>query len=79
MLYSSFPLSGLPGSSAGEFPAMQEIPVLFLGQEDPMEMGWARLPTSIYLGFPGGSYSKQDLGLVPGLGRSPGEGNGNPL
>ena len=38
-----------------------------------------------YLGFPGGSDSKAsacnagDPGLIPGLGRSPGEGNGNPL
>ena len=37
------------------------------------------------LGFPGGSESKAsacsagDLGSIPGLGRSPGEGNGNPL
>ena len=37
------------------------------------------------LGFPGGSEVKAsacnagDLGSVPGLGRSPGEGNGNPL
>ena len=37
------------------------------------------------VGFPGGSTGKEfaygvgDLGLVPGLGRSPGEGNGNPL
>ena len=37
------------------------------------------------LGFPGGSDGKAsarnagDLGLIPGLGRSPGEGNGNPL
>ena len=37
------------------------------------------------LGFPGGSESKEsarnagDLGQIPGLGRSPGEGNGNPL
>ena len=37
------------------------------------------------MGFPGGSYSKEsacntgDLGLIPGSGRSPGEGNGNPL
>ena len=37
------------------------------------------------LGFPGGSDGKEsvcsagDLGLIPGLGRSPGEGNGNPL
>ena len=36
-------------------------------------------------GFPGGSGSKEsacsagDLGLIPGSGRSPGEGNGNPL
>ena len=36
-------------------------------------------------GFPGGSEVKRsacnagDLGLIPGLGRSPGEGNGNPL
>ena len=37
------------------------------------------------LGFPGGSedkasaYNAGDLGSIPGLGRSPGEGNGNPL
>ena len=37
------------------------------------------------LGFPGGSEVKAsacnagDLGLIPGLGRSPGEGNGDPL
>ena len=36
-------------------------------------------------GFPDGSEDKAsacdagDLGLIPGLGRSPGEGNGNPL
>ena len=37
------------------------------------------------MGFPGGSEVKVsvsnagDLGLIPGLGISPGEGNGNPL
>ena len=37
------------------------------------------------MGFPCGSAGKEsiynvgDLGLIPGLGRSPGEGNGNPL
>ena len=37
------------------------------------------------MGFPGGSDGKEsacnagDLGSVPGLGRSPGEENGNPL
>ena len=40
---------------------------------------------SLFLGFLGGSYSKEpaynagDLGSIPGLGRSPGEGNGCPL
>ena len=39
----------------------------------------------ISLGFPGVSAVKNlpvsvgDLGVIPGLGRSPGEGNGNPL
>ena len=38
-----------------------------------------------YLGFPGGSDDKEstcrarDLGVIPGLGRSPGGGHGNPL
>ena len=38
-----------------------------------------------YLGYPFSSVGKEsacnagDLGLIPGLGRSPGEGNGNPL
>ena len=37
------------------------------------------------LDFPGGSdgkasaYNAGDLGSIPGLGRSPGEGNGNPF
>ena len=37
------------------------------------------------MGFPGGSevkvsaWNAGDLGSIPGLGRSPGEGNGNPL
>ena len=37
------------------------------------------------MGSPGGSDGKEsackagDAGLIPGLGRSPGEGNGNPL
>ena len=39
----------------------------------------------VIMGFPGGSEVKAsasnvgDLGLIPGSGRSPGEGNGNPL
>ena len=42
-------------------------------------------PRDRTLGFPGGSAGKEsvcnagDLGLIPGLGRSPGGGHGNPL
>ena len=44
---------------------------------------WRRkqLPTPVFLGFPGGSDHKEsackvgDLRSIPGLGRSPGEGN----
>ena len=44
-----------------------------------------RLPTPIFLGFPGGSAGKEsacnvrDLGPIPGLRKSPGGGHGNPL
>ena len=44
-----------------------------------------RLPTPVFLGFPGGSDGKEsacnagDLGSIPGLGRFPGGGHGNPL
>ena len=44
-----------------------------------------RLPTPVFLGFPCGSAGKEaaynvgDLGLIPGLGRSPGGRNGYPL
>ena len=43
------------------------------------------LETHSVMGFPGGSDGKEsacsegDLGLIPGLGRSPGEGNGYPV
>ena len=44
-----------------------------------------RPPTLVFLGFPGGLAGKEsacnvgDLGSIPGLGRSPGEGKGCPL
>ena len=44
-----------------------------------------RLPTPVFLGFPGGSDGKEstcnagNLGSIPGLGRSSGGGHGNPL
>ena len=48
---------------------------------NPRILEWVAYP----LGFPGGSEIKAsacnvgDLGSIPGSGRSPGEGNGNPL
>ena len=62
---------------------MQDTPVGFLG----WEICWRRdkLPTTVFLGFPGGSAGKEstcnagDLDLIPGLGRSPGEGKGYQL
>ena len=60
---------------------------------DPSSIPWLgsspwrrdRLPTAVFLGFPGGSDDKESscnvghLGLIPGLGRHPGGGHGNPL
>ena len=62
-------------------PALQEIPVRLLGWEDPVGRG-DRLCTPVFLGFPCCSADKEsacsagDLGLIPGLRRSPGEGLG---
>ena len=48
-------------------------------------MSFTTCKTGSHLGFPGGSPSKDsaynagDPGSIPGSGRFPGEGNGNPL
>ena len=74
-----------PGSSAGKRIHLQcRKPWLdsWIGK-----ITWRRdrLPTPIFLGFSGGSDGKEsacntgDLSLIPGLGRSPGGGNGNPF
>ena len=64
-------------------PALQETLVRFLVRK----IHWRRdrLPTPGFLGFPYSSAGKEsahnagDLGSIPGLGRSPGEGKGYPL
>ena len=62
---------------------MQETPVQFLGQEHSLEKGQAT--HSSISGLPWCTdgkesvYNAGDLGLIPGLGRSSGGGNGNPL
>ena len=64
-------------------PAMQETWVQSLGWEGPWRRD--RLPTPVFLGFPGGSDGKEfscnagDLGSIPGLRRFLGGGHGNPL
>ena len=82
MIESSFAPAGasLIAQLVKKPPAMQEIPVQFLGREDLLEKD--RLPTPIFLGFPCGSAGKEsacnagDLDLIPGLERSLGERKG---
>ena len=64
-------------------PAMQET----LVQSLVGKIHWRRdrLPTPVFLGFPCGSTDKEsachvgNLGLIPGLGRSPKEGKSYPI
>ena len=42
-------------------------------------MTWLLLETSLVAQTEASAYNTGDLGLIPGLGRPPGEGNGNPL
>ena len=64
-------------------PVTQKTSVLFLGWEDPLGKG--ETTHSSVSGFPGGSAGKESTcnvgnpSLIPGLGRSPGEGNSYPL
>ena len=64
-------------------PAMQETLVRFLGREDPLEKGQAThssiLGLPLWLADKESACNAGDLGSIPGLERSPGEGNGNPL
>ena len=63
--------------------AMQDTPVQFLGGEDPLEKAQANhssipgLP--LWLIGKESTCNVRDLGLIPGLGRSPREGKGYPL
>ena len=50
-------------------PAIQEIPIRFLGQEVPLEKD--RLPTPVFLGFPGGSDDKASVCNPGDLGQDP--------
>ena len=72
------PVRGFPGNSArneSRSACSAGDPGLIPGS------GRDRLPTPVFLGFPGGSTGKEstcnagDLGFIPGLGRSPGGGH----
>ena len=62
---------------------MQETQVRLLSQEETLRGD--KLPTPAFLGFPSASAGKEptcnvgDLCSIPGLGKSPGEGNAYPL
>ena len=64
---------------------MVRININILGLSELKWMGMGEFNSDDYQGFHGGSDSKEstcnvgDLGLIPGLGRSPGEGKGYPL
>ena len=68
---------GFPDSSVGKESACNA------GDPDLIWKRMNRLPTPVFLGFPCGSAGKEsagkDLGLIPGLERSPGEGKDYPL
>ena len=76
---------GLPCSSAGKESACNAGDLGLIPGLGRFPRRKGRLPTPVFLAFPGGSDSKEsacnagDLGSIPGLGRSPGGGHGNPL
>ena len=81
--YFLLPIGGFPGSSVGKESACNAgHPSLILGT---IHWRWDRLCTPVFLSFPCGSTGKEsacnegDLGSIPGLGRSSGEGKGYPL
>ena len=82
-LASNRDTQGFPGRSADEFAYNAGDPSLIPGEKYPQRRD--TLPTPVFLGFPGSSNGKEctcnagDLGSIPGLGRFPGGGHGNPL
>ena len=77
------PMASLIAQLVKNLPAMQET--WFNSWIGKICWRRDRLPTPVFLGFLCGSAGKEsacnvgDLGLIPGSGRSPGEGKGYPL
>ena len=82
-IYPNIERVSLVAQLVKNLPAMRETLVQF----PVRKICWRRdrLPIPVFLGFPGGSAgneftcSVRDLGLIPRLGRSPGERKGYPL
>ena len=79
-------IQGFPASSVGkEYTCNAGYSGLGVSWVGKISWRMDRLPTPVSLGFPCGSAGKEstcnvgDLGLIPGLGRSPGEGKGYTL
>ena len=76
---------GFPCGSAGKESACNAGEPRFNSWVRKIPWGRGRLPTPVFLGFSCDSAGKEsacntgDLGLIPGLGRAPGEGKGYPL
>ena len=76
---------GFPSSSVGKRSHLQCRRPQFNSWVGKIPWRRDRLPTPVFLGFPCGSAGKEsacnerDLGLISGLGRSPGEGKGYPF
>ena len=73
---------GLPGSSVGKESALRCRRPWFDSWVRKIRWRRGRLPTPVFLGFPCGSAGKEsacnagDLGLIPGMVRTPGERKG---
>ena len=84
-LIASFLHAGFPASSVGKESACKCRGCWFSSWVGKIRWRRDRLPTPVFSGFPCGSAGKEstcnarDLGLISGLGRSPGEGKGYPL
>ena len=76
---------GFPGSIAGKESTCNAETPQFSSWLRKIPCKRDRLPIAVLLGFPDGSDGKEsafnagDLGLIPGLGRSPGGGHSNPF